>query len=206
LPVPDLKSVKGLLLPASVRFRQIVATGPPGAGKSHFIRKLGGWPEEGYIDLTLKNWWRAQPLTLRPREVNLGFPFVGHSRALTVFDKEFLDAEVALEIDESRVLYPPRRRHILSTGWRARYAFFFLMPPAQRVLAGRLGRVNEGVHPVDANVTLAEIERQLALYRRAVLLFHRAEMTSFVIEDFDASPKVLGSPGQDGPAVERHDG
>ena len=88
LPIDDLKTVKGLALPASTKFRQIIMTGPPGAGKSYLIRKLGGWPEEGYIDLTLKNWWRAQSLSLRPREVNLGFPFVGHVPALSVFEEE----------------------------------------------------------------------------------------------------------------------
>ena len=206
LPFAELKNVKGVVLPADVRFRQIVATGPPGAGKSHFIRKLGGWPEEGYIDLTLKNWWRAQPLTLRPREVNLGFPFVGHDRALTVFDEEFLEAAAPLEIDGSRVLFPPPRRHILSPNWRGRFAFFFLVPPARRMLAGRLTRASEGVHPVDENVTLAEVERQLDLYHQAAVLFHLAEMTTCVIDDFDAAPKYLSSAGQVGQSVSGRDG
>ena len=191
----DLKSVKGLPMPSAVAFRQIVATGPPGAGKSHFIRRLGGWPEEGYIDLTLPRWWRAQPLALRPREVNLGFPFVGHENALAVFDEDWLRAPEPLRIDPARIVFPPGRAHFFSPNWRARYAFFFLVPPPEKVLAGRRSRTREGVHPVDASVSIEEVERQLAIFREAALLFHRAAMTTYLIDEFDGTPKYLSAPG-----------
>ena len=71
-----------------------------------------GWPEEGYVDLTLKGWWRAQSLTFRPREVHLGFPFAGHSDALTVFDREWLEAPLPLELDPHRILLPPRKDRV----------------------------------------------------------------------------------------------
>ncbi len=195
----DLKTIKGLAMPSSVAFRQIIATGPPGAGKSHLIRRLGGWPEEGYIDLTLKNWWRAQPLSLRPREVNLGFPFAGYDAALSVFDEEWLRAPDPLRIDPERIEFPPERTHFLSTNWRGRYAFFFLLPPPEKIFAGRRSRTREGVHPVDAHVSLREVERQVAVFREAALLFHRAALTTYVVDDYDAPPKYLSPPGDPAP-------
>lgn len=74
------KKIKGITFPEFVSFRQLLITGPPGAGKSTMIRNLGGWSEEGYIDLSLNRWWTAQSLSLRPREIHLGFPFKGKKK------------------------------------------------------------------------------------------------------------------------------
>ena len=91
-PFDEVQCIKGVAFPTDLKYRQLLVTGPPGCGKTRLINKIGGWPEEGYIDLTLKNWWRAQSLTFRPREVHLGFPFVGYSDALTVFDEQWITA------------------------------------------------------------------------------------------------------------------
>ncbi len=60
VPIEELQRLKGVPFPAFMKFRQLLVTGPPGSGKTKLINKVGGWPEEGYIDLTLKNWWRAR--------------------------------------------------------------------------------------------------------------------------------------------------
>ncbi len=51
-PCPDLHHMKGLPFPADVKFRHVLVTGPPGAGKTTLITKLGGWSEEGDLDLS----------------------------------------------------------------------------------------------------------------------------------------------------------
>ncbi|MBL8419874.1 MAG: hypothetical protein JNK92_04490 [Dechloromonas sp.] len=41
-PIAALQNIKGIDFPADVRYRQILVTGPPGAGKSTLITRLGG--------------------------------------------------------------------------------------------------------------------------------------------------------------------
>ena len=47
-PFEDLQDIKGIAFPASLKFRQLLVTGPPGCGKTRLINKIGGWPEEGF--------------------------------------------------------------------------------------------------------------------------------------------------------------
>ena len=191
IPVDEVQDIKGFSFPAGLKYRQLVVTGPPGCGKTRLINKIGGWPEEGYIDLTLKNWWRAQSLTYRPREVHLGFPFVGHPEALTVFDEEWLEALEPLRLEYSRIWLPPPKTHFFSTDWRARYVFEFLLPPAEEILRWRLERGSRKSHPVDAGVTLDQVERQLAVYREAALYFHRSGLLTYVREEIEGMPKSI---------------
>ncbi|WP_291997867.1 hypothetical protein [Candidatus Accumulibacter sp. ACC012] len=81
-PVESLQHFKGVAFPSDVRFRQILVTGPPGAGKSTMIRRLGGWSEEGYLDISRKYWWRSELLSIRPREIHLGLPMLGLADAV----------------------------------------------------------------------------------------------------------------------------
>ena len=191
VPPDEVQSIKGVPFPAGLKYRQLLVTGPPGCGKTRLINKIGGWPEEGYIDLTLKNWWRAQSLTFRPREVHLGFPFVGYSEALTVFDKQWLEAPEPLALECARILLPPPKAHFFSTDWRARYAFEFQLPPAEEILEWRIDRSRRHSHPVDTGVSLEQVERQIAVYREAALHFHLSGILTYVRDAIEGKPKYF---------------
>lgn len=196
-PIDEIQYIKGLPFPKSTKYRQLIVTGPPGSGKSWIIRAIGGWPEEGYIDLTLRNWWRAQSLTFRPREVHLGLPFIGYDDALTVFEDAWLKAPTPPKLDHSRILLPPEKSHFLSTNWRARFVFEFLIPPAPKILQWRRDRSKQEVHPVDRGVTLEQVEKQVAVYQEAALHFKRAGMLIYLRDSFDGMPKNIVIPAKE---------
>jgi len=187
--VEEIDWIKGVAFPRGVRFRQIIVTGPPGSGKSSLIQKLGGWPEEGCIDLSMDHWWRSRILSFRPREVHFRIPFKGFRDSHTVFDRAWLDAPGP--VDYRRIHIPPGKLWFFQTNWKARFVFDFQLSPANRIYTIRKTRAAIQSHPVDRIFTKADIERQCAVYALLAQHFHRCGMRVYVRTDFDGMPRKI---------------
>lgn len=183
--------MKGLPFPLDVKFGQVLVTGPPGAGKSTLIRKLGGWSEEGYLDLSRPRWWTDQALAFRPREIHLGFPFVGFRQGLAVFDRDWLEADPHPALDRSRIRIPPPKRHFFSVNWRGRYVFEFLLPPAEELFEQRSRRARSGSHPVDRNLSRELVEAQLEVFRQTALHLCLNGVRVYIREGVNSPPACI---------------
>ena len=189
IEVSDTRLIKNVLVPNTVKFRQIVVTGPPCSGKSKLVEKLGGWPEEGYIDLATEKWWQNRIFTFRPREVHFGFPFVGFEESHAVFDLEWLQSPT--DIDFSRVHLPPGKRGVFSVDWRNRYAFDFQLLPAEQIYAICKERSKLGTHPIDLELTLQRVQLAVTAYEKLALFFHDNGMLVYFRDRFDGKPRTI---------------
>lgn len=194
-PIEQVQVIRGIDLPIGLEFLQLIVTGPPGAGKTYYINQIRGWPNEGYIDLTLKNWWKDKNLIYRPREVHLGLPFRGFTEALTVFDKEWLEAEEPLVPELDRIKIPPEDASFFTTNWKHKYIFEFIIPTPKTVFNRRKERHAEGYFPVDSNLSLEMVTRQTEVYREVALYLHRAKMQVYVREDINSPPMKIVETG-----------
>jgi len=187
--VEEIDWHKGVAYPRGVPFRGIIVTGPPSSGKSSLVQKLGGWPEEGYIDLAQDNWWRSRILTFRPREVHFGIPFRGIRESLSVFDPAWL-ATSAL-VDFRRIQTPPGKNSFFQFDWRARFIFDFQLPPAEQLYSIRKQRADTESHPVDKGLSKQDVERQCAVYEQLAMHFHRSGMRVIVRTEFSGMPRII---------------
>jgi hypothetical protein len=193
-PYAEIQLIRGVPFPAFVRFRQLLITGPPGAGKSTMIARIRGWSEEGYLDLAQQRWWANQSLAIRPREIHLGFPFVGFPKGLAVFDEEWLDTDPHPSLDPTRILIPPQKRHFWSVNWRERYVFEFILTPPEKLYAQRMKRAARGSHPVDRDLSPGLIENQLEVFAKTALYLKEKELTVYVRRGTDAPPERILKP------------
>jgi hypothetical protein len=190
--IENIVLIKGVPFPEGESFRQILITGPPGSGKTALVTQLGGWPEEGYLDIGLKNWWRSRILTFRPREIHFGVPFRGHKECLTVFDKTWLGSPYP--VDFSRIQIPPEQTGLLGTDWRSKYVFDFQLPDPESIFEKRRKRTGQGIYPVDEELTLEQVRLQVAVYADLALYFHRQGLKVFVRNSFQGTPRYIVEP------------
>jgi hypothetical protein len=193
--VEEIDWHKGVAYPRGVPFRGIIVTGPPSSGKSSLVQKLGGWPEEGYIDLAKDNWWRSRILTFRPREVHFGIPFRGIRESLSVFDPAWL-ATSAL-VDFRRIQIPPGKSSFFQFDWRARFIFDFQLLPSEQLYSIRKQRADSESHPVDRVLSKQDVERQCAVYEQLAMHFHRSGMRVIVRTEFAGMPRIIVDPEAD---------
>jgi GTPase SAR1 family protein len=180
--IEAVKDIRGVSFPTGVPFRHILITGPLGSGKTTLIEKIHGWSGEGYIDLAKPNWWRDRTLSVRPREIHFGIPFVGHT---SVASGAWPDAA----IDFKKIRLPSNKRRFYHTDWKSKYTFDFQLPPADLIYQGRSKRAKLESHPPDQHLSIENVNREIVAYTALAMYFHQNGLHVTVRNLYAGPPK-----------------
>ncbi len=170
-----LQDRKGIPFPAKMKFRSWIVLGPPGSGKTYLIDRIGGWPGEVGIDISMKKWWTVEPLTHRPREIHLALPFKGHDEALSVYDERWKGVSDFPEVDFERIRLPQKKKFILAPNWQARFVFDFILPPVAWLFQTRRDRLSsDDVRLVDMGITPEWVQWEVWVHWQVAWHFHQS--------------------------------
>lgn len=189
--VDDIKTVNGIQFPNDLDIHKLIISGPPGSGKTTILKSIKGWPEEGYLDISSKDWWKSPNLAHKPRELHFGVPFKGYQKAVPVYDIQSLDHFSYLELDLFRIPTPQPKKNFLSADFRKKMVFEFNLLAPEKLFALRKKRAEQGSHHVDATLNLEQIEEEACLYKTLALFFHQSGMNVYIRDELGGPPKRI---------------